>query len=185
MYCFFDKSQNREAINISPGEYFISPKGMLIHTLIGSCVAVAMYDPQTKIGGMNHFSAAQLKDIPYDAVLQHAEESMKNLVSALLENGCSRTSLEAKILGGSNLSEPDADDETTASNIRFAEEYLQNANIKIVGRDTGGNEARKIYLHTDTFKILLKRLPLVNTDLESQMQDYRRRLKRIPLHSYS
>ena len=184
MYCFFDRSQNREAINVSPGEYFISTKGMLIHSLVGSCIAVAIYDPESKTGGLNHFIAGEIKDIKYDNIIRQAEESMNSLIADLVKNGCSKEKLEAKILGGSIFPDSDTTEESIKRSILFAEEYLGREKIKIVSRDTGGDEARKIYLYTDTFKVLLKRV-LPNADLSKQMKAYQQRLKKSKIRKCS
>ncbi len=37
-----------------PATLFFKPVPYLIKTILGSCVAVCLYDPVKKIGGMNH-----------------------------------------------------------------------------------------------------------------------------------
>lgn len=174
MYCFFDESQKREAINISPGEYFISKNGMLIHTILGSCVSVALYDPVLKTGGMNHF-------------LFNADQNNLNpveiLINAFLKNGSDKSNLQAKILGGSIFSEEQSIKDTAEKNIRLAEDFLNSSNIEILSRNIGGNKVRKIYFYTDTFKILFKKIDYKDTELDKQMADYRLRLKKAPQHS--
>ena len=38
-----------------PGAIYISPEPTLITTILGSCVAICLYDPILQIGGMNHY----------------------------------------------------------------------------------------------------------------------------------
>ena len=40
---------------IMPGEYYVTRNDELIATTLGSCVSACIRDPNTKIGGMNHF----------------------------------------------------------------------------------------------------------------------------------
>ena len=44
----------KKRINISIGDYYASKEPAIIYTLLGSCVAVCLYDRKNRIGGMNH-----------------------------------------------------------------------------------------------------------------------------------
>ena len=46
---------DHEVVTLFPGEYFVSDKPVVLSTLLGSCVAVCMRDPNAGVGGMNHF----------------------------------------------------------------------------------------------------------------------------------
>jgi len=164
MYCFFDENLNREVINISPGEYFISEKGMLIHTLIGSYVSVVIYDPVLKAGGMNHFMVAK----------NSGAKVMRELLDGLMKKGSMKNDLKAKILGGSIFSEED--EAVASSSLCLAEEFLESENIAITNRSTGGDKVRKIYYYPDSFKVLIGKLKYPDPDLDKQMAEYRRRL---------
>lgn len=48
------KELERLAHNVSPGEWAVENQRP-IATLLGSCVAVCLYDPQLRLGGLNHF----------------------------------------------------------------------------------------------------------------------------------
>ena len=59
MNTFFDNSFNRNIITIYPGEYYVSKGPELISTILGSCVAIVLFDAENEIGGMNHFMLAR------------------------------------------------------------------------------------------------------------------------------
>ena len=59
MNTFFDNSFNRNIITIYPGEYYVSKGPELISTILGSCVAIILFDAENEIGGMNHFMLAR------------------------------------------------------------------------------------------------------------------------------
>ena len=62
----FKRTVNQVSIGI--GDYFASSQDVVIHTVLGSCVAVCLYDPGKKIGGMNHILMPFNPDINnYDA----------------------------------------------------------------------------------------------------------------------
>ena len=45
----------QEVVTIHPGEYFATADDTIISTVLGSCIAVALYDPRSCVGGLNHF----------------------------------------------------------------------------------------------------------------------------------
>lgn len=48
-----------EEITVAQGEFHVSDSpNLIVKTLLGSCVATCLYDPVTKVGGMNHFLLA-------------------------------------------------------------------------------------------------------------------------------
>ncbi len=48
--------------HLQPGEIFVSGNGTSITTLLGSCVAVCLWDEKKKIGGMNHVILPKNRD---------------------------------------------------------------------------------------------------------------------------
>ena len=169
MYCFFDENQKLEVINISPGEYFISVKGMPIHTLLSSCVSAVIFDSKLKIGGMNHFMISSQEYAKDEA------GNMEILLEGFLKNGSKIEDLEAKILGGSVFCE--ADEAAARNNISFVENFLNGKNIKIVNRSVGGGSIRKIYFYPEDFKVLIKKIEHSDDVLEKNMSEYTAKLK--------
>ena len=51
---YFDRHFSKDAAKVLPGEYFVTGKGMLLVTVLGSCVAACVRDADSGIGGMNH-----------------------------------------------------------------------------------------------------------------------------------
>ena len=54
---YFDKQFRIEAAKILPGQYHAAADGVMIVTVLGSCVSACLWDPRLRIGGMNHFMA--------------------------------------------------------------------------------------------------------------------------------
>ena len=55
MYSHFNYKYNKTTVILHPGEYYATGEKYLISTVLGSCVAMVIYDEQAGIGGMNHF----------------------------------------------------------------------------------------------------------------------------------
>jgi len=132
------------ARNINPGAWAIEWERPL-STLLGSCVAVCLYDPDVGVAGMNHFllpSRCKQLNEPDDIILA-GDAAMANLLNAMLGRGARKSRLIAKMFGGG----------TIVSNIRmaigernvmFAREWLAQENIHLAAADVLGNFSRKI-----------------------------------------
>ena len=53
---YYDRHFQIDAAKILPGEYFVTESGMLLVTVLGSCVAACIRDTRTGLGGMNHLT---------------------------------------------------------------------------------------------------------------------------------
>ena len=79
------KELERHARNVQPGAWVVDSEKPL-STLLGSCVAVCLFDPQLRIGGLNHFMLPELgrsKNSDVDSLLSGAY-AMEALLNALL-----------------------------------------------------------------------------------------------------
>jgi len=137
------KEFERLARNINPGGWAIESERP-ISTLLGSCVAVCLFDPVLKLGGMNHFllpnSTSANAD---DDIILDGDYSMEVLVNGLLNKGALKSRLLAKAFGGG----------TIVSSIRmaigernsaFANEWLGREGIKLIASDFNGPWSRKV-----------------------------------------
>ena len=52
---YYDKRFSIDAVKLLPGQYFVTTQDKMLVTVLGSCVTACLYDPETGIGGMNHF----------------------------------------------------------------------------------------------------------------------------------
>ena len=114
----------------------------MLTTILGSCVAVCMRDPKTGVGGMNHFLLPEGRAEGLDEGRRYGAYAMELLINELLRSGARRERLEAKLFGGARMFGGLSD--VGASNAAFAEKFLRDEGIPIVGSSTGGTEARRV-----------------------------------------
>ena len=119
---------------------------VMLTTLLGSCVAACLRDPDLAIGGMNHFLLPGNEGDFEGGVGRDAERYgvhlMELLVNGLLRQGARRERLEAKLFGGARTMEGLAD--IGARNASFAERFLGHEGIRIVGGSLRGDQGRRI-----------------------------------------
>ncbi|MDX2009282.1 MAG: chemotaxis protein CheD, partial [Myxococcaceae bacterium] len=122
-----------ELVVINVGEMHASDRPVEIKTLLGSCVAACLYDPVTRIGGMNHFLLPDSSDHGGDPA-RFGVHAMEMLINALMKLGADRRRLEGKLFGGGNVLGAVARRPTVGErNSAFAREFLAREGIPIRG----------------------------------------------------
>ena len=141
---------------IHVGEIFIGVRPTQISTILGSCIAVCLYDEVEKIGGMNHYLLPLWNENGLQSP-KYGNISIPRLIEGMENVGCSRKNIVAKIFGGGNVIDVSQEDMMIGrKNILIAKETLREHGIKIVAQDVGGTKGRRIMMQSDNGKILLK-----------------------------
>ena len=175
---YYDRHFDSEAAKILPGEYFVTDKGMLLVTVLGSCVAACIRDTKTGMGGMNHFM------LPDDggretvgASARYGTYAMEVLINHLLKMGARRNSLEAKVFGGGAVMASLSSSNVGTRNAEFVLNYLKVEKIPIVAKDLLDSYPRKVYYFPGTGRVMVKKLHRVhNETLFTREKDYKDRL---------
>jgi len=139
-----------------PSTLFASKEPYVINTILGSCIAVCLYDPILKIGGMNHYmlpnwSGNDLVSPKYGNI------AIEKLLEKMLMMGSKKSNLTAKVFGGGDLISPQKNSlHIGERNTKVAEIMLIEYKIPIIASSTGGNRGRKILFHTGTGEVRQK-----------------------------
>lgn len=131
---------------LSPGHIYLSHEPALVATVVGSCVAVSLWDAQKGCGGMAHFLYPFTGD-RQRATAQYGNVAVKYIVRMFLDLGAREKNLRAQIFGGGNSSSADCI-RVARENVQIARKVLRGHRIGIVSEDTGGNMGRKIVFNT-------------------------------------
>ncbi len=139
-------------IFILPGELTVSRKPVMISTLLGSCVAVCLYNPKKGYAGMNHYM------LPFGENSSMKNKYGRNAILKLLEMMLrldpDKNNIEAHIYGGGAVvGHLSSGAGIGKKNIDIANQLLAEHGIKIKTRRVGGNSGRKIFFDTGTGKI--------------------------------
>jgi chemotaxis protein CheD len=149
----------KKKINIHIGGIHAAIDPTIIETLLGSCVAACLFDPSTRIGGMNHILLPEKPDIKvFDASTRYGINAMELLINRIMILGGRRPNIVAKVFGGSRLFPSISKEKGTGrKNTQFVLDFLRTEKIKVISKNTGGHDTRRIYFHTDTGEVFLKR----------------------------
>jgi chemotaxis protein CheD len=139
----------------------------VITTTLGSCIAICLYDPITKTGGMSHIMLPSFEETVNSnaAPERYADSAIPLLLYWMLNNGCKKERIHAKIAGGAEMFKPLSDKSVIPAigknNIAKVKDILKNMKIEIKGEDTGGSRSRTIYfdLKTGLVKVTAPEVP--------------------------
>jgi chemotaxis protein CheD len=131
------------------GEFCVSDApDEILSTVLGSCVAVCLFDPGLRLGGMNHFLLPFGQDDPGSKPVRYGLYAMEMLINALLKRGASKARLQAKLFGAARLSTALRD--IGSSNAEFARSYLKAEGIACLAESMGGTNARRVLFRPAT-----------------------------------
>ncbi len=130
---------------IVAGEFAITRDSshVALSTILGSCVALMLYDGKTKIKAMNHFvlPASSSKTDCYRFGLY----SIESMFNEMLKLGVKKEHVVAKIAGGANVLHS-VSSNTGLKNVNFAREFCKSENIRITAENTLGEHGREVLL---------------------------------------
>jgi chemotaxis protein CheD len=139
---------DRPQVYLHAGQLFASAMPTAITTVLGSCVAVCLHDPATKVGGMNHFL------LPLHVEREHSPRfgtvAVPQLIDAVVRQGASRRTLVAKVFGGASvIGALSTGRRLGEENARLAMRLLEEARVPVLDHDLGGSRGRKLVFFVD------------------------------------
>ena len=136
-----------------PSALFAEKTPFMVDTVLGSCVAVCLFDQHLKIGGINHYM------LPFWngnglASPKYGNIATEKLIEKMLRNGATIQNMVAKVFGGANQMNTSL--KIGDQNVEIARQTLSNNGIKIVAENVGGGVGRKLRYNTGTGQVMMK-----------------------------
>ena len=131
-------------VHVGQGDHFVSSDpDVVLTTVLGSCVALCLRDPAAGVGGMNHFLLPEGSGSGTDAGRRYGAYLMEVLINDVLKAGGRRERLEAKLFGGGRMFDGLRD--VGRANADFAERFLRDEGITVVGGSLRGEGGRRLH----------------------------------------
>lgn len=163
---------------IQAGEVFASREPAVVQTLLGSCVAACLYDPQTQIGGMNHFMLPDERDgesAPDRSVARFGIHAMELLINELARLGADRRRLVAKVFGAAHVLASSGTN-VASENERFIRRFLEMEKIPLLGERLGGTEPLLVRFSATEGRAFVRTLPQASEEVATSELSFRRGL---------
>lgn len=143
-----------EKIFLYPSALFASRKPHQVTTILGSCVAICMWDKKNRIGGINHYMLP-LWNGKGLASPKYGNIAVNKLLSKLENLGANKNDIIAKVFGGGEvISTQKSNMNIGERNIAVAKEILKEYKIPIISSSVGGKNGRKIIFYTESGDVM-------------------------------
>ena len=157
---------NLPLVRLAASEVHVAQEATLIQTVLGSCVAAALWNPRLKIGAMCHGALPHCPEhlelsLDLTPRLRYVDYSIRYLRERLDALGTRPKELEVKLFGGADVlpaSQPRLRDTVGYQNCMAALHAVEECGLRLIVTDLGGAEGRLIYFRSDTGEVFLQRL---------------------------
>jgi chemotaxis protein CheD len=137
-----------EQVSLMQGDVHFSAEPKILMTVLGSCVAVCLWDKVRGAGGMTHFVLPV--DLNGERSARYGDVAIDELEAGLSRLGCRIADLQAKVFGGAAVL-PFAGGQTVGSNnVQLAVGRLRHDQIRITAQRTGGTSGQQVRFNTGT-----------------------------------
>lgn len=135
---------------LMPGNLVAASKPTAVTVIVGSGVALCLWDSVKGIGGANHVLLPEGSEQDGN-VMRYANVANEALLRQLLELGASLPQLRAKLFGGSQplVTFGNTADCLGNRNVEAGLNFLRDKGIRIAEKEVGGTRARKVIFQTD------------------------------------
>jgi len=152
-------------IFLQPGEFYFGDYATRIRTVLGSCVAITMWHPELRIGGMCHYMLPKRPRSATGAPLdgRYAEEAMKLFLRELRASGTNAADYQVKLFGGGQMFAARAGSGHMTSvserNVIYGRAAIADGGFRLSAQDLGGFGHRNICLDLWTGDVWVRRNP--------------------------
>jgi chemotaxis protein CheD len=141
-------------LTLLPGDVRCRAEPTILTTVLGSCVAVCLWDITGGAGGMNHFVLPVAAGGERSS--RYGDVAMEDLLAGLVGLGARQADLRAKVFGGAAVLVNARGESVGSGNVRLALRWLRRAGIPIAARRTGGVVGQHIRFHTGSGEALVR-----------------------------
>lgn len=141
-------------VYLHPGQMYVSQEPAEISMILGSCAGVCLYDRWRSLGGATHYILPKW-DGSGQPSPRYGDVAIEALLRQLRALGSQPGDLEAMVFGGACMfqafrAQDGSEDHIGSRNIDVAVDAFARLKIAIVTRDTGGENGRKVKMHSRT-----------------------------------
>jgi chemotaxis protein CheD len=142
------------SVYLHPGQVYAAAHAAFVTTVLGSCVAVCLWDPVARVGGMNHFL------LPKGKGPRYGNDAMEQLIAEMTGRGAFVARMVAKVFGGACVLTgfTGAGKAIGMQNAEAARAFLAAHAIPVRAEQTGGRRGRKLLFHIGTGSAYVKEI---------------------------
>jgi chemotaxis protein CheD len=148
------------AVYLKPGDLCHAESPTVVSTILGSCVAVIMFNPGRKVGSICHAMLPRNPSSHRGEAFRYVDSSILYMVERFRALGVRTNEMEVKLFGGADVLEHRGENGASVGrqNIEIALETIGEVGLRLIVSDVGGKVGRKLCFYTHTGEVLLKRM---------------------------
>lgn len=139
-------------LRVKVADFAVGRNGDTVITTVGlgSCVAIALYDPATRVGALAHVL------LPSDSMARDKSNRAKfpsaavPLLLAEMKGLGSKSGIQARLVGGASMFAtllPNGGVNIGERNVAASRAALAAAGVPLLAEDVGGDYGRSVYFH--------------------------------------
>jgi chemotaxis protein CheD len=175
---YYDPQFHAMAVKILPGDLYVTEAvDEMLVTILGSCVAACIRDPNIGVGGMNHFMLPTSIDGRWGksaSLLRYGNFAMDRLIDEIVRRGGRREDLEVKVFGGA-IGASATGSRVGDDNANFVEAYLERMSLSPVIRILRCPEPLRVHYFPLTGRALVLKLQEIPIDEAVRTDPYDRK----------
>jgi chemotaxis protein CheD len=145
-------------VNIADMKVSKLPDDVIVTYSLGSCIAVVLYEPHRKIGGMIHVmlpDSSIEKNKSSMNYYKFVDTGIPLLYKKMFAVGAKRSDIITKVIGGSNVMDRNNFFNIGERNYTAIRKILWRNNIMIKAEDIGGSKSRTVRLFMNTGRVVI------------------------------
>jgi len=144
-------------IFLHPGEWYFGDRGTRIHTTLGSCIAVTLWHPELKLGGMCHYMLPGMDQPDGRLNARYGNDALQLMVTEIGRLRSRVEDYEAKLFGGASMFDVGPGGSSVSrQNIRAAEQLMQRHSFNVMARNLGGSGYRQLVFDIATGDVWMR-----------------------------
>tara|TARA_R110001592_G_scaffold21073_1_gene85407 strand:- start:1686 stop:2186 length:501 start_codon:yes stop_codon:yes gene_type:complete len=154
-------------IALHPGDFYFTQEKVIMHTLLGSCIAIVIWHPKYKFGGMCHFMLPKHSNAKSNLLNgRFAEDAFEMFRLAIAQHNTYTKDYEVSVFGGGIMNPRAFKEESSIGEINslITEELLKKQNFNVKEQDLRGNKTRRLSFNTNTGAIITKYIKHVTAE---------------------
>jgi chemotaxis protein CheD len=147
-----------QLVNVGVAQSKVASSPTALRTILGSCVAICIYDRIKKIGGLVHILLPNSQDVNVNPE-KYADTGIQLLVNRLLKDGAKKEFMSAKIAGGASMFKFESNlalGKIGERNIEETKEILKKLGVPVLAEDVGGNNGRVVDFFLEDGRMKIK-----------------------------
>ena len=153
--------KTRQVVGIADLKLSAQEEDILVTYALGSCVGVAIYDPQARVGGILHAMLPSSENDPDKARVQPArfvDSGVITLFKKAYRMGAEKERIVVKVAGGASVTGHNSSDtfQIGKRNLVALKKLFWKNGVLIKGKDVGGRTSRTLSLDVSTGEVRVR-----------------------------